>query len=51
MLEGGCQFDDGETLGSGDTIVIEANIRYGFTCGDQGMDFLTVRQGEASVDI
>ena len=26
-------------------------FHYGFTCGDEGMDFLTIRQGEASVDV
>ncbi|MEM7409958.1 MAG: cupin domain-containing protein [Myxococcota bacterium] len=51
-LTGGCVFDDGEmTLGPGDSIVIHAHTRYGFTCGDAGMDFLTIRSGEASVSL
>ena len=51
-LAGGCVFDDdGLALGPGDSIVIHANTRYGFTCGDDGMDFLTIRSGEASVSL
>ena len=52
VLSGGCRFDDGMAeLGPGDSIVIHAETRYGFTCGDEGMDFLTIRSGEASVDL
>ena len=50
VLAGGCRFDDGlAELGPGDSIVIRANTHYGFTCGAEGMDFLTIRTGEASV--
>jgi len=52
VLAGGCRFDDGlAELGPSDAIVIHANTRYGFTCGLQGMKFLTIRTGEASVDL
>lgn len=52
VLRGGCRFDDGlAELGPDDTIVIHANTRYGFTCGDDGMEFLTIRLGEASVSL
>ena len=52
ILAGGCRFDDGlADLGPDDSIVIEANTRYGFTCGDEGMEFLTIRTGEASVEL
>ena len=52
VLNGGCRFDDdlGE-LGPDDTIVIEAETRYGFTCGPDGMEFLTIRVGEAAVSL
>ncbi len=52
VLKGGCRFDDalGE-LGPDDTIVIEANTRYGFTCGPDGMEFLTIRVGEADISL
>jgi quercetin dioxygenase-like cupin family protein len=52
VMHGGCAFsDDIGELGPGDSIVIHAGTRYGFTCGDEGMDFLTIRMGEASVDL
>ncbi len=52
VLRGGCRFDEdlGE-LGPDDTIVIHANTRYGFSCGPEGMEFLTIRVGEATVSI
>jgi quercetin dioxygenase-like cupin family protein len=52
VLAGGCRFDGGlADLGPGDSIVIRANTHYGFTCGADGMDFLTIRTGEARVAI
>lgn len=51
VMEGGCTFDDGIALEKGDSIVIYAKYRYGFTCGSDGMDFMTIRTGEATVDI
>jgi quercetin dioxygenase-like cupin family protein len=48
ILEGGCTIlDGGPTLAPNDAVVIEANHAYGFTCGPQGMKFLTIRNGEA----
>ena len=49
VLSGGCTFDDGIVLGENDTIVINARYRYGFTMGDEGMDFITVRVADAAV--
>lgn len=52
ILNGGCEFDDGiAKLGADDTIVIHANYRYGFTCGPEGMEFLTIRMGDAGVSL
>ena len=52
VLAGGCTFDDGvATLGPDDSIVIQARFRYGFTCGDAGMEFLTIRRGEAAMSV
>lgn len=52
ILKGGCEFDDGfASLGADDTIVIEANTRYGFTCGPDGMEFLTIRRGESATSL
>jgi quercetin dioxygenase-like cupin family protein len=54
VLAGGCTVsggaDDGTVLRADDAIVIHANHEYGFRCGDQGMEFLTIRTGEASVE-
>jgi quercetin dioxygenase-like cupin family protein len=50
VLRGGCSFDEGlAELGPDDTIVIHAHTHYGFTCGPDGMEFLTIRVGEATV--
>ncbi len=52
VLKGGCSFDDGlADLGPDDSIVIRANYRYGFTCGAEGMEFLTIRTGEAGISV
>ena len=49
VVEGGCTvLDGGPTLGPRDTMAITANHAYGFTCGPEGMRFLTIRAGEAS---
>ena len=52
ILRGGCTFDEGVAeLSQDDSIVITANFRYGFTVGSEGMEFLTIRMGEASVTL
>lgn len=52
VLRGGCEFDDGlAKLGADDTIVIDANTRYGFTCGPDGMEFLTIRAGDSQTSL
>ena len=51
VITGGCEFDAAGTMGPGDSITIHAGTEYGFTCGPDGMDFLTIRRGEASVDL
>ena len=52
ILDGGCTFDeDVAELGRDDSIVISANFRYGFTVGPAGMEFLTIRTGEASITL
>ncbi len=52
VLEGGCSFDDGlADLGPNDSIVIRASYRYGFTCGPEGMEFLTIRTAEAGISV
>ncbi len=51
VITGGCEFDGAGPMGPGDSITIHAGTEYGFTCGPDGMDFLTIRRGEASVDL
>ena len=49
VLEGGCTIlEGGPTLAANDAVVIQANHPYGFTCGPDGMRFLTIRTGEAA---
>ncbi len=50
VLNGGCRFDDEVAdLATDDAIVIRANYRYGFTCGPEGMEFLTIRTEDAGM--
>ena len=52
VLRGGCRFDDEVAdLGPDDSIVIRANYRYGFTCGPEGMEFLTIRTADAGMTV
>ncbi len=52
VLKGGCRFDDGVAdLGPDDSIVIRASYRYGFTCGPEGMEFLTIRTADAGMSV
>ena len=49
ILEGGCTIlDGGPDLSANDAVVIEAHHAYGFTCGSDGMRFITIRNGEAA---
>jgi quercetin dioxygenase-like cupin family protein len=47
VLRGGCTLSDGSQVEAGDAVVIHADFAYGFTCGGQGMEFLTIRTGDA----
>lgn len=48
LLDGSCtMLDDGPTLGAHDSMVLHAGHEYGFTAGDNGMTFLTIRTGAA----
>ena len=53
-LSGGCTVEGGVEAGAelraDDAIVIRASHSYGFRCGDEGMEFLTIRTAEASTD-
>jgi quercetin dioxygenase-like cupin family protein len=47
VLEGSCTFD-GQPMSRHDSTVVEANDPYGFTAGEDGLQFLVVRTGRAS---
>ena len=47
VLRGDCTLSDGTRVAAGDAVVIHADHAYGFTCGAQGMEFLTIRTGDA----
>ncbi len=52
VLDGGGTFDDGVAdLDADDSIVLRAQFAYGFTCGSRGMEFLTIRTGEARMSV
>ncbi len=52
VLDGGCTIlDGGPTLAANDAVAIEAHHAYGFTCGPDGMRFLTIRRGEAATTL
>ncbi|MCP4907205.1 MAG: hypothetical protein GY910_19695 [bacterium] len=48
VLEGGCDFGQAK---ADDTVVLPAHNRYGFTCGADGIAFLTIRFGEATTEL
>ena len=50
VLRGGCTVEPaGEQMGADDSAVIPGGLEYGFTCGPEGMDFLTIRHEDAQV--
>ena len=50
VLEGSCVFD-GAPMGRHDSTVVEANDKYGFTTGPDGVALLVVRTGAAAVSL
>jgi quercetin dioxygenase-like cupin family protein len=51
LLGGSCAMTDGRTLGTHDSVVLLAGSEYGFTAGDDGMVFLTIRGGRSSTTL
>jgi quercetin dioxygenase-like cupin family protein len=51
LLGGSCAMTDGRTLGTHDSVVLHAGFEYGFTAGDDGMVFLTIRGGRSSTTL
>lgn len=51
ILRGGCTVEPtGEELGPNDSAVVPANHKYGLRAGADGMEFLTIRAGDAQTD-
>ena len=51
LLGGSCTMSDGQTLGTHDSMVLHAGFEYGFTAGDHGMVFLTIRGGRSTTTL
>jgi hypothetical protein len=52
VLEGSCtMLDGGPTLRAHDSMVLIGGYEYGFTAGDEGMTFMTIRPGVASTSL
>jgi quercetin dioxygenase-like cupin family protein len=50
VLEGSCVFD-GQPMRTHDSTVVEADTKYGFTAGSNGVTLLVVRTGAATVQL
>ncbi|MDH4169149.1 MAG: cupin domain-containing protein [Acidimicrobiia bacterium] len=51
ILDGSIDVSDGTRLGAGDTAIIPADHRYGFTVGDAGVRFLVARTEDAATNL
>jgi quercetin dioxygenase-like cupin family protein len=47
LLDGSCTMSDGQVLHRHDSVVFTAGAEYGFTAGDDGMLFVTIRGGRS----
>ena len=47
LLSGSCTVDGGTTMTANDAVCIEGGTEYGFTAGDEGMVFVTIRGGDS----
>lgn len=45
VLDGGCRWCDGRVLEAHDSVVMSADTVHGFTCGERGMELLTIARG------
>lgn len=49
ILDGSCTLFDGPTLQAHDSMVLRGGHEYGFTAGEAGMKFVTIRTAKAAV--
>ena len=47
LLAGSCTVDGGTVMQANDAVCITGGTVYGFTAGDEGMTFLTIRGGDS----
>ena len=47
LLAGSCSVDGGTEMRANDAVCITGGTVYGFTAGDEGMTFLTIRAGDS----
>jgi quercetin dioxygenase-like cupin family protein len=50
LISGSCTVDGGTTMQASDTVCIKGGTVYGFTAGDDGMVFLTIRGGDSKTN-
>ena len=50
LISGSCTVDGGTTMQASDTVCIKGGTVYGFTAGDKGMGFLTIRGGDSQTN-
>jgi quercetin dioxygenase-like cupin family protein len=50
ILEGSATLDSGDTVTADDCVLFPANEVYGFTVGDDGLRFVVIRRGEATLE-
>ena len=50
LISGSCTVDGGTTMQASDTVCIKGGTVYGFTAGDKGMVFLTIRGGDSQTN-
>ena len=52
LLDGSCtMLGEGQALGAGDSMVLIGGYEYGFTAGNDGMKFVTIRTGKAETTL
>ena len=51
LLDGSCTMSDGQVLSRHDSVVLQARSEYGFTAGDDGMVFVTIRGARAGTTL
>ena len=51
LLDGSCTMSDGQVLGRHDSVVLRGGSEYGFTAGETGMVFVTIRSGRSTTTL